>query len=35
MWSDIPIALRIFHSLFLSTVRGFSVFNEAEIDDLP
>ena len=31
-WSGIPISSRIFHSLLWSTVKGFSVVNEAEID---
>ena len=31
-WSDIPISLRIFHSLLWSTVKGFSIVHEAEID---
>ena len=31
-WSDIPISLRIFHGLFWSTVKGFSIVNEAEVD---
>ena len=30
-WSGIPISLRIFHSLLWSTVKGFSVVNEAEV----
>ena len=30
-WSDIPISLRIFHSLFWSIVRGFCVVNEADV----
>ena len=31
-WSGIPISLRIFHRLLWSTVKGFSVVNEAEVD---
>ena len=31
-WSGIPISLRIFHSLLWSTVKGFRVVNEAEVD---
>ena len=31
-WSGIPISLRIFRSLLWSTVKGFSVVNEAEVD---
>ena len=31
-WSGIPISLRIFHSLLWSTVRSFSIVNEAEVD---
>ena len=31
-WSDIPMSLRIFHSLLWSTVKGLSVVNEAEVD---
>ena len=31
-WSDIPISLRIFHGLFWSTVKGFSIVNEAQVD---
>ena len=31
-WSGFPISLRIFHSLLWSTVKGFSVVNEAEVD---
>ena len=32
MWSDILISLRIFHSLLWSTVKGFNIVNEAEVD---
>ena len=31
-WSGIPISLRISHSLLWSTVKGFSMVNEAEVD---
>ena len=31
-WSGIPISLKIFHSLLWSTVKGFSIVNEAEVD---
>ena len=31
-WSGIPISLRIFHSLLWSTVKGFTIVNEAELD---
>ena len=31
-WSGIPISLRIFHSLLWSTVKGFRVVSEAEVD---
>ena len=31
-WSGIPISLRIFHSLLWSTVKGFGVASEAEVD---
>ena len=31
-WSGILISLRIFHSLLLSTVKGFSIVSEAEIE---
>ena len=35
-WCGIPISLRIFYSLFfyslIHTVKGFSAFNEAEVD---
>ena len=31
-WSGISISLRVFHSLLWSTVKGFSVVNEAEVD---
>ena len=31
-WSGIPISLRIFHSLLWSTVKGFRIVNEAEVD---
>ena len=31
-WSGIPISLRIFHSLWWSTVKGFGIVNKAEID---
>ena len=31
-WSEIPISLRIFHSLLVHTVKGFGVVNKAEID---
>ena len=31
-WSGIPISLRIFHSLLWSTVKGFGIANEAEVD---
>ena len=30
-WSGIPITLRMFHSLLWSTVKGFSIVNEAEV----
>ena len=30
-WSGVPISLRIFHSLLWSTVKGFSMVNEAEV----
>ena len=33
-WSDIPISLRIFHSLLWSTVKGFSTISETEVDVL-
>ena len=32
VFSGIPISWRIFHSLLWSTVKGFSVVNEAEVD---
>ena len=31
-WSDIPISLRIFQSVVIHTVKGFSIVNEAEVD---
>ena len=31
-WSGIPISLRIFRFVVTHTVKGFSVFNEAEVD---
>ena len=31
-WPRIPISLRIFHSLLWSTVKGFSIVNEAEVE---
>ena len=31
-WSGIPISLRVFHSWLWSTVKGFSIANETEID---
>ena len=31
-WSCVPISLRIFHSLWWSTVKGFGVVNKAKID---
>ena len=31
-WSGIPISLRIVHSLLWSTVKGFSIVTEAEVD---
>ena len=31
-WSGIPVSLRIFHSLSWSTVKGFGVVNEAEVN---
>ena len=31
-WSGIPISFRIFHSLLWSTLKGFSVVNEAKVD---
>ena len=34
-WSDIPIPFRIFHSWLWTTVKGFSVLNEAEVDVFP
>ena len=33
-WSGIPISLRIFHSFLWSTVKDFSIVNEAEVDGL-
>ena len=32
MWSGIPISLRIFQSVMIHTVKGFSIVNKAEID---
>ena len=32
MWSGIPISFRIFHSVVIHTVKGFSVVNKAELD---
>ena len=31
-WSGVPISLRIFHSMLWSTVKGFRVVSEAEVD---
>ena len=31
-WSGIPISLRIFHSVVIHTVKGFSIVNEADVD---
>jgi len=33
-WSGIPISWRVFHSLLWSTVKGYSIVNEAEVDVL-
>ena len=32
MWSGIPISLRIFQFVVIHTVKGFGIFNEAEVD---
>ena len=32
IWSGSPICLRIFHSVLIHTVKGFSIVNEAEVD---
>ena len=31
-WSGIPISLRLFYSLLIYTVKGFSIVNKAEVD---
>ena len=31
-WSSIPVSLRIFRFVVIYTVKGFSIFNEAEVD---